>query len=81
MKRLLAGCPPASPPGAKEAYHYLTYGWLAGGVAEVRLRRGKGYQGDNAEGTVPRGTGQGDSDKGGSAKGTVPSGTVQTGQS
>lgn len=36
MKRLLAAAAPASPPGAKEAYHYLTYGWLAGGVAEVR---------------------------------------------
>lgn len=41
MKRRIAACQPASPPGAKEAYHYLTYGWLAGGIVEVRRHFGK----------------------------------------
>eukprot|EP00897_Mesotaenium_endlicherianum_P001152 jgi/Mesen1/11037/ME000098S10430 len=34
MLARLAAATPASAPGEKEAYHYLTFGWLTGGIVE-----------------------------------------------
>ena len=31
----LASATPESPPGAKQVYHALTFGWLCGGIVEV----------------------------------------------
>lgn len=38
LKKLAEETPEIAPPHAPEAYHYLSFGWLAGGIAEVSLR-------------------------------------------
>lgn len=36
----MAAAVPDSAPGSEEQYHYLSFGWLCGGIIEVQLPLG-----------------------------------------
>jgi hypothetical protein len=39
MLHQITKCTPETEPGSEQMYHYLSFGWLCGGIIEVCLSR------------------------------------------